>query len=77
MVGLLAYFEERTNSCLPEMIDAIHCIRAEGIKTALLTNNWKKAGQREAMLPVDRQLFDVVSIGLMIDHMVAKCLLSI
>ncbi|XP_071848634.1 acyl-CoA dehydrogenase family member 10-like [Apostichopus japonicus] len=60
MVGLLAYFEEKTNSCLPEMIDAIHCIRAEGIKTALLTNNWKKAGQREAMLPVDRQLFDVV-----------------
>ncbi|KAJ8042838.1 Acyl-CoA dehydrogenase family member 10 [Holothuria leucospilota] len=59
MVGLLAYLEERL-TLVPEMVDAIHCIRAEGIKTALLTNNWKKAGQNEAMLPLTKELFDVV-----------------
>ena len=44
----------------PEMIDALHCIRAEGIKTALLTNN-QFVSPGISACPVDRSLFDVVS----------------
>jgi acyl-CoA dehydrogenase family protein 10 len=44
----------------PEMIDAIQCIRSEGIKTALLTNNWRFADGK-TLIPVDIDLFDVVS----------------
>ena len=44
----------------PELVDAIKCVRAQGIKTALLTNNWlKEPGVGHA--PVDKSLFDVVS----------------
>ena len=43
-----------------ELIDAIKCIRVEGIKTALLTNNWFVEGDR-SHCPVDKSLFDVVS----------------
>ncbi len=55
---------EEANSVLvgvfPEMLDAIKCVRAQGIKTALLTNNWlRKQGTGHS--PVDRSLFDVVS----------------
>ena len=45
---------------LPEMLDAIQCVRAEGIKTALLTNNWLSDAS-ETHRPVDANLFDVVS----------------
>ncbi len=45
----------------PEMEDAIKCIRAEGIKTALLTNNWLTE-KSKGYSPVDHNLFDVVSI---------------
>ena len=44
----------------PEMVDAIQCIRAEGIKTALLTNNWI-TDSGESVCPVDKKLFDIVS----------------
>jgi len=46
----------------PEMLDAIQCIQAEGIKTALLTNNWKFYPHNSCP-PVDyvRHFFDVVS----------------
>mmetsp|Transcript_6598 Transcript_6598/g.15444 ORF Transcript_6598/g.15444 Transcript_6598/m.15444 type:complete len:622 (-) Transcript_6598:73-1938(-) len=46
----------------PEMLDAIQCIRAEGIKTAALTNNWRRDNHATfppELLPVLR-LFDVV-----------------
>ncbi|XP_014664040.1 PREDICTED: acyl-CoA dehydrogenase family member 10-like isoform X2 [Priapulus caudatus] len=43
----------------PQIIDAIQCIRAEGLKTALLTNNWFIRG-KESFCPVDMSLFDVV-----------------
>ncbi|XP_013416643.1 acyl-CoA dehydrogenase family member 10 isoform X1 [Lingula anatina] len=43
----------------PEMLDAIQCIRAEGIKTALITNNWLITPTQSAM-PLDRKLFDVI-----------------
>lgn len=45
----------------PEMIDAIQCIRAEGIKTALLTNNWRFADGSTLSGRIDLDLFDVVS----------------
>ena len=41
--------------------EAIKCLRVDGVKTALLTNNWmisRKFGTHP--LPVDRTLFDVV-----------------
>ena len=44
----------------PQILDAIRCIRAEGIKTALLTNNWKWNESGHSVLPVDPALFDVV-----------------
>ena len=51
---------DRVVVIFPEMVDAIRCIRAQGIKTALLTNNWlKEPGVGHS--PVDKSLFDVVS----------------
>jgi len=44
----------------PEMLDAIKCLRAEGIKTALLTNNFKSSSGG-TFQPLDEKLFDVVS----------------
>jgi len=46
-----------------EMLDAVRCLRAEGIKTALLTNNFNLPNSRR--LPdLDASLFDVVSHAL-------------
>ncbi|NXT56640.1 ACD10 dehydrogenase, partial [Pluvianellus socialis] len=44
---------------LPIMAEAVQCIRAEGLKTALLSNNfcWPNG---ESFLPLDRKLFDVM-----------------
>ena len=42
-----------------DMISAIHCLRAEGIKTALLTNNFDLPNMRP-MPVIDASLFDVV-----------------
>lgn len=41
------------------MIDAIKSVRAEGLKTALLTNNWRWTGNQKLM-PFAADLFDVV-----------------
>jgi len=43
-----------------DMLCAIHCLRAEGIKTALLTNNFNLPNRRHLPL-ADASLFDVVS----------------
>ena len=43
------------------IIDAIKCIKAEGVKLALLTNNWKWDNNLETLFPIDPNLFDVVS----------------
>lgn len=43
----------------PEMVDTIRCLRAEGIKTAVLTNNWF-VSKNKSFLPVDQSLFNVV-----------------
>ncbi|KAK7087596.1 hypothetical protein V1264_021627 [Littorina saxatilis] len=46
----------------PEMIDAVKCVRAEGLKTALLTNNWYTDDHKsESLVPLDTSLFDVVT----------------
>lgn len=44
----------------PEMKDAIECLRAEGIKTALLTNNYLRSPSA-TYCPIDKSLFDVVN----------------
>ena len=43
----------------PEMISTIESIRAEGMKTALLTNNWL-VEEGKSFLPVEKRHFDVV-----------------
>ena len=53
--------ENENSYMFPEMLDAIQCIRAEGIKTALLTNN-SFLSPGVSACPVDQSLFDVVSI---------------
>ncbi|XP_030622597.1 acyl-CoA dehydrogenase family member 10, partial [Chanos chanos] len=44
---------------VPVMMEAVQCVRAEGLKTAILSNNFLLPGGR-SFLPVDRSLFDVV-----------------
>ena len=61
--GLLPHFE-RNFKVIHEMIDAVQCIKAQGIKTALLTNNWKHdQGEqiKKSLLPIDPDIFNVVS----------------
>lgn len=43
------------------MAEAAQCIRAEGLKTALLSHNLC-LGDGERFLPLDQQHFDVVSL---------------
>ena len=56
----LGYIE---NTCfstsIPEVIDAAHCLKQSGYKTAVLTNNWKKS-DGSTLLPFDTAHFDVV-----------------
>ena len=59
--GLIdAKYDGNNLGIFPEMEDAIKCIRAQGIKTALLTNNWLRE-PGVGYSPVDKSLFDVVS----------------
>ncbi|XP_069816893.1 acyl-CoA dehydrogenase family member 10 isoform X2 [Dendropsophus ebraccatus] len=44
---------------LPEMTEAIQCIKAEGLKTAVLSNNFY-LHSGESFLPIDRSQFDVI-----------------
>lgn len=46
-----------------EVITAIQCIRAEGLKTALITNNWLMDNGK-SFCPVDGRHFDVVRSSL-------------
>ena len=52
-------------SVYPQMVCAIRCLRVDGIKTALLTNNFNLSIRRHMSL-LDPDLFDVVSIYLLI-----------
>lgn len=49
------------------MIEAIKCIRAKGLKTAVLSNNFY-LHSGESFLPLDRRQFDVVSLEVHIDE---------
>ena len=55
-------FMEKNFSLIHEMLDALQCIKSQGIKVALLTNNWKHQDEEKTLLPVDRKLFNVVSL---------------
>jgi len=43
----------------PDVLTAIQCIKAEGLKTALITNNWWLE-KGKTFCPVDKKYFDVV-----------------
>lgn len=64
---LLPSFNRANVRPYPQVIDAIKCVRAEGLKIALLTNNWLNY-QTQSFLPLDRTLFDVI-----IESAVVKC----
>ena len=49
---------------LPEMIDLINCLRADGILVGLLTNNWL-VDKENTFMPLERSLFDEVLNGLL------------
>ena len=51
----------------PEVLTAIQCIKAEGLKTALVTNNWLME-EEKSFCPVDVIHFDVVSIPRFVFH---------
>ncbi|XP_076821808.1 acyl-CoA dehydrogenase family member 10-like isoform X1 [Clavelina lepadiformis] len=55
----LQYLEDGMKSPIPEVLDAVDCLRQYGYKTALLTNNWKTASG-ETLLPFEKNRFDVV-----------------
>ena len=59
-MDFLPCLEEGLKDPIPEVLDAVNCLRQYGYKTALLTNNWKTA-TGETLLPFDRNIFDVVS----------------
>lgn len=62
-VDMSGMFEELHNDLqtpYPQIVDAIKCVRAEGMKTAMITNNWKKPGDSSGLMPLDKSLFDVV-----------------
>lgn len=62
MSELIYAIDDHVVGIYPELVDAIKCVRAQGIQTALLTNNWlKEPGVGHS--PVDKSLFDVVSLS--------------
>ncbi|XP_052813055.1 acyl-CoA dehydrogenase family member 10-like [Mya arenaria] len=60
MAGLMPSFNKYNGVAYPQMIDAVQCVRAEGLKTALLTNNWFNINNEDSYIPVDLAMFDVV-----------------
>ena len=59
LAGFLDNIHTKYADPLPEMIDLIKCLRAEGILVGLLTNNWF-LDKENTFLPLDRSLFDQV-----------------
>ncbi|XP_067862100.1 acyl-CoA dehydrogenase family member 10-like isoform X2 [Heptranchias perlo] len=55
---LLELTRQLTNQTCPAMSEAVQCIRAEGLQTAVLTNNFWFKGQ--SFLPVEKFHFDVI-----------------
>jgi hypothetical protein len=59
LAGFLDNIHTNYADPLPEMIDLIKCLRAEGILVGLLTNNWF-LDKGNTFLPLDQSLFDQV-----------------
>ncbi|KAK3084795.1 hypothetical protein FSP39_019149 [Pinctada imbricata] len=57
---MLVGLGERVSQPHPQMLDAIRCLRTEGIKTALLTNNWVSPMTDNTLASIDRSLYDVI-----------------
>jgi len=55
----LGYLEEGMANPIKEVLEAVSCLKQEGFKTALLTNNWKKS-DGSTLLPFDTSDFDVI-----------------
>ena len=64
MAELLPSIQRAIVEPYPEILTAIQCIRAEGLKTALATNNWLMENGK-SFCPVDVKHFDVVSSSFM------------
>ena len=62
MSKLMTSFTQHNMQPYPQMLDAVRSLKAEGMKTALLTNNWFNSGNQDSYIPVDLSLFDVVCI---------------
>ena len=60
MSGLMPGFNKHAVIPFPQMIDAVKSVRAEGMKTALLTNNWFNLNSKQSYIPLDLSMFDVV-----------------
>ncbi|KAJ8312770.1 hypothetical protein KUTeg_010143 [Tegillarca granosa] len=56
---LLETFHRSKIEPFPVMVDAIKSVRAEGLKTALLTNNWRWK-ENQKLMPFAADLFDVI-----------------
>ena len=67
MTELLPSIQTAMFEPYPEILTAIQCIRAEGLKTALATNNWLMENGK-SFCPVDVRHFDVVSSSLSLGH---------
>ena len=59
LAGFLNHIQTSYADPLPEMLDLIKCLRAEGILVGLLTNNWL-LDKENTFMPLDRSLFDEV-----------------
>ena len=63
-VNVSSLLDDIHNSSLakpyPAMVKAIKTIKSNGLKTALITNNWLMSGGK-TFLPIDCDSFDVVS----------------
>ena len=62
LTDLMPTFNRTVTEPYPQMVNAVKCVRAEGLKTALLTNNWFHTANKQTYIPVDLSLFDVVGI---------------
>lgn len=65
MTELLPSIQTAMFEPYPEVLTAIQCISAEGLKTALVTNNWLMENGK-SFCPVDVKHFDVVSSSFMV-----------
>ena len=64
MSGMIEQMNESLRTAYPQIIDAIKSVREEGMKTAMITNNWKHPNDFPSVMPIDKSLFDVVRFGI-------------